>query len=186
MKTRLAILILFLAAVSHAGTSTIRHFFLPLWFEGEATQTCQLRLKEIEGPLARIGHNCSVTMEHDIIGVTNGLANVTFTVDVKKARAEREFTLQVFGFDAQGNLSNLEQNWVCHPSFVPFKQQVTTQGSRFALTNLTSQPFVLERSGKAVIEEASPTVIRGTFEEGASLRLRGQEKIRLNRNPDEE
>ena len=186
MKTRLAILILFLAAVSHAGTSTIRHFFLPLWFEGEATQTCQLRLKGIEGPLARIGHNCSVTMEHDIIGVTNGLANVTFTVDVKKARAEREFTLQVFGFDAQGNLSNLEQNWVCHPSFVPFKQQVTTQGSRFALTNLTSQPFVLERSDKAVIEEASPTVIRGTFEEGASLRLRGQEKIRLNRNPDEE
>lgn len=186
MKTHLAILILLLADVSHAGTSTIRHFFLPLWFEGEATQTCQLRLKGIEGPLARIGHNCSVTMEHDIIGVTNGLADVTFTVDVKKARTEREFTLQVFGIDAQGNLDDLEQNWVCHPSLVPLKQQVTTRGNRFALTNLTSQPFVLERSDKAVIEEASPTVLGGTFAEGASLQLRGQEKIRLNKNPDEE
>ena len=76
----------------------------------------------------------------------------------------------------------LEQEIRCHTSLVPFRVQTAVSGNKFALTNLTVAPFQIERSEGVAFEGTNATAIRGTFRQGAFIRLKNHGEIRLKQS----
>jgi len=182
MRTLLQILLIVIVSARCQGQSvSIRNIFLPMWFQNETNQVCSVQLRGLQSPLVKMKHNCSVTMENEIVPTTNGQVNLCLTVDLRKA-AGNPFILQVFGLDANGQLDILEQEIRCHTSLVPFRVQTAISGNKFALTNLTVAPFQIEQSEGVTFEGTNATAIRGTFRKGAFIRLKDHGEIRLKQS----
>jgi hypothetical protein len=119
-------------------------------------------------------------MEHEIVPTTNGQVNVCLTVDLRKA--ENQVIIQVFGLDTSGQLRTLEQEVRYHTSLVPFRVQTVVSGKRFALANLTTAPFQVERSEGVTFEGINAAALIGTFRSGAFIVLKNHGEIRLKQN----
>jgi hypothetical protein len=119
-------------------------------------------------------------MEHEIVPTTNGQANVCLTVDLRKA--ENQVIIEVFGLDTSGQLRTLEQEVRYHTSLVPFRVQTVVSGKRFALANLTTAPFQVERSEGVTFEGTNAAALIGTFRSGAFIVLKNHGEIRLKQN----
>jgi hypothetical protein len=181
MRTLFQILLVVIVSAHCQGQPvSIRNEFLPLWYQNESNQVCSVQLRGLRSPLVEVKHNCAVTMEHEIVPTTNGQANVCLTVDLRKA--ENQVIIEVFGLDTSGQLRTLEQEVRYHTSLVPFRVQTVVSGKRFALANLTTAPFQVERSEGVTFEGTNAAALIGTFRSGAFIVLKNHGEIRLKQN----
>jgi hypothetical protein len=161
------------------GQVEIRNLYLPPWNEKEATQNYTLAIKCEDAGFVKIQHTCTVQCE-EVVATTNGIARVNLTLDLKKTPSP--FYVAVQFPDPKGGFAACRLRYACHLSLVGAPFIRTVRGDTFAITNLTTNPFVVEKADQVSIQETSDWLLRGTYAQGGALKLRELPEIRFNKN----
>lgn len=172
-----AICILFCALSAKA--SSVRDLYLPPWYAKAARQIFQLELKDLKAARILLDHPCTVSPDKHVIEVTNGVAKAALSIDLRTTPAT--FPLVIMTVDANGRTTEYEK-LMCHLSLVVEPVQVRVQGDSFALTNLTEEPFEVERAENLTITSQDVRHIRGTLKGSRRLKLKGRTEIALTPN----
>lgn len=162
--------------VSAANASSVRDLYLPPWHAKAARQIFELELKDLKTDRILLDHPCTVSLSKPIIEVTNGVARAILSIDLRTTPST--FPLMIMAVDARGQMTEYEK-LMCHLSLVPEPIQVHVQGDTFALTNLTEEPFELERAENLTITSHDSRHILGTLEGSGRLKLEGRAEIAL-------
>ncbi|ODU24053.1 MAG: hypothetical protein ABS95_02365 [Verrucomicrobia bacterium SCN 57-15] len=177
MKSCVAICILLSALAANA--SSIRDLYLPPCYDKAARQIFHLELKDLKADRILLDHPCTVSLDNQIIGTTNGSAKATLFIDLRTTPST--FPLVVMAVDAKGRMMEYEK-LVCHLSLVTEPVQIRVQGETFAITNLTEEPFEIERAERLTITSHNDRHILGTLKGSGRLKLKGRAEILLNPN----
>jgi hypothetical protein len=159
-----------------AMASNVRDLYLPPWYAKAARQIFQLELKDLKAARILLDHPCTVSLNKPIIEVTNGVARAILSIDLRTTPST--FPLMIVAVDARGQMTEYEK-LMCHLSLVPEPIQVHVQGDTFALTNLTEEPFELERAENLTITSHDARHILGTLKGSGRLKLKGRAEITL-------
>lgn len=162
--------------VSAANASSVRDLYLPPWHAKAARQIFELELKDLKTHRILLDHPCTVSLNKPIIEVTNGVARAILSIDLRTTPST--FPLMIMAVDARGQMTEYEK-LMCHLSLVPEPIQVHVQGDTFALTNLTEEPFELERAENLTITSHDARHILGTLKGSGRLKLKGRAEIAL-------
>lgn len=162
--------------VSAANASGVRDLYLPPWHAQAARQIFELELKDLKTDRILLDHPCTVTLNKPIIGVTNGVAKASLSIDLRATPPT--FPLVIMAVDAKGQMTEY-QRLMCHLSLVPEPIQVHIQGDTFALTNLAEGPFELERAENLTITSHDARHVLGTLKGKGRLKLKGRAEIAL-------
>ncbi len=174
MRAGIAFFILFCALA--AGAASVRDLYLPPWYDKADRQIFELELKDVEANRIQLDHPCTISVTNRPVEVANGVARVTLSVNLKTSPTT--FPLVVMAVDANGRMAEYEK-LICHLSLIPVQVQVQVQGNAFALTNLTEEPFELERAENLSITSQDDRHIRGTLKGSGRLKLKGRAEIPL-------
>lgn len=169
--------------VSAANASSIRDLYLPPWHAKAARQIFELELKDLKTDRIALDHPCTVTLNTQIIKVTNGVAKAILSIDLRTTPST--FPLVVMVVDSNGRTTEYEK-LLCHLSLVAEPIQVHVRGNTFALTNLSEEPFELERAENLTITSHDARHILGSLKGNGRLKLKGRAEIALvpNRRPE--
>jgi hypothetical protein len=159
-----------------ADASNVRDIFLPPWYAKAARQIFQLEIKDLKMGRILLDHPCTISLNKQIMEVTNGLAKAILSIDLKTTPST--FPLVIMAVDANGRMTEYEK-LMCHLSLVPDPIQVHIQDGRFAVTNLTEEPFELERAVNLTIASEDDRHICGTLKGSGQLKLKGRAEILL-------
>jgi hypothetical protein len=170
----LALCILFSALAANA--SSVRELYLPPWHAKAARQVFQLELKDLKARRILLDHPCTVSLDKQIIEVTDGVAKVAMSIDLRTTPAT--FPLVIMAVDANGRTTEYEK-LMCHLSLVTEPVQVRIKGETFAITNLTEEPFELEQTENLIITSRDDRHILGTLKGNGRLKLKGRGEISL-------
>jgi len=162
--------------VSVARASGVRDLYLPPWHEKAARQPFQLELKDLKADRILLDHPCTVSLNKQIIEVTNGVARAALSIDLRTTPST--FPLVIMAVDARGQAKEYEK-LMCHLSLVAQPIQVHVQGEAFAITNLTEEPLELERAENLTITSHDARHILGTLKGNGRLKLKGRAEITL-------
>ena len=174
MKFCVALSILLSTLVADA--SSLRDLYLPPWYDKAARQMFQLELKGLKMDRIQLDHPCTISVNQQIIEVTNGVAKATLFIDLSKTPST--FPLVIMAVDANGQMTEYKK-LICHLSLVALPVQVYVQGETFSITNLTEEPFEVERTGNLIITSQDERHIHGTLKGTGRLKLRGRAVIPL-------
>ena len=177
MKFCVALSILLSTLVADA--SSLRDLYLPPWYDQAARQIFQFELKDLKMDRIQLDHPCTISLNKQIIEVTNGVAAATLFIDLRKTPST--FPLVIMAVDANGRMTEY-QKLICHLSLVALPVQVYAQGETFAITNLTEEPFEVERTGNLIITSQDARHIHGTLKGNGRLKLKGRAVIPLGPN----
>jgi hypothetical protein len=159
-----------------ANASSVRDLYLPPWHAKAARQIFQLELKDLKARRILLDHPCTVSLDKQIIEVTDGVAKVTLSIVLRTTPST--FPLVIMAVDANGRMTEYEK-LVCHLSLVTEPVQVRVRGQAFAITNLTEEPFELERTENLIVTSQDDRHILGTLKGSARLKLKGRAEISL-------
>lgn len=159
-----------------ANASSVRDLYLPPWHVKAARQIFQLELKDLKAGRILLDHPCTVSLNKQILEVTNGAAKATLSIDLRTTPST--FPLVIMVVDASGRMTEHEK-LMCHLSLVTEPVQVRVQGQTFAITNLTEEPFELERTENLTITSQDDRHILGTFKGSGRLKLKRRAEIPL-------
>lgn len=174
MRTGIAFFILSCALA--AGASSVRDLYLPPWYDKADRQIYQLELTDVKAGRIHLDHPCTVSVTNGPVEVANGVARVTLLVDLKKTPTT--FPVVIMAVAANGRMTEYEK-LICHLSLISVPVRVDVQGDTFALTNLTEEPFQLERAENLTITSQDDRHIRGTLKGSGRLKLKGRAEIQL-------
>lgn len=162
-----------------ADASSLRDLYLPPWYDKAARQTFQLELKDLKMDRIQLDLPCTISVNQQIIEVTNGVAKATLFIDLRKTPST--FPLVIMAMDANGRMMEYKK-LICHLSLVALPVQVYVQGETFAITNLTEEPFEVERTENLIITSQGERHINGTLKGNGRLKLKGRALIPLVTN----
>jgi hypothetical protein len=174
MKFCVALSILLSTLVADA--SSLRDLYLPPWYDKAARQIFQLELNDLKMDRIQLHLPCTISVNQQIIEVTNGVAKATLFIDLRKTPST--FPLMIMAVDANGRMTEYKK-LICHLSLVALPVQVYVQGETFAITNLTEEPFEVERAENLVITSQGERHIHGTLKGNGRLKLKGRALILL-------
>ncbi len=165
-----------------ANASNIRDIYLPPWHAKAARQIFQLELKDLKADRILLDHPCTVSPDKQIIEVTNGVARTALSIDLRTTPST--FPLVIMAVDTNGRMTEYEK-LLCHLSLVPEPIQVRVHGETFAVTNVTEEPFELERAENLTITSQDSRHVLGTLKGTGRLKLKGRAEMVLvpNRRP---
>ena len=173
--------LLFILPALAASGSSIRDVYLPPWHNQAAFQRVEIEIKDLEANYVHLDHPCTIFCTNEVVMVSNGTARATLLIDLKKTPAT--FPISVMAPDANGRMTP-RQRLICHLSLVPLPIKVEVRGNIFTVTNLTEEPFELERAENLTITSQDDRHIAGSLNGSGRLKLKGRAEIRLNRKPD--
>ena len=177
---KLFLKLLFILPALAAAGSSIREVYLPPWYDNASFQTFELEIKDLPVHCVQLDHPCTLFCTNQVVMVSNGVARAWLLIDLKKTPAT--FPIIVMAPDANGRMTP-RQKLICHLSLVPLPIQVEVRGDTFTVTNLTEEPFELERADAVNITSQDDRHIAGTLNGSGRLKLKGRAEIRLNRKP---
>ena len=97
-------------------------------------------------------------------------------IDLRKTPST--FPLVIMAVDANGQMTE-HKKLICHLSLVALPVQVYVQGETFAITNLTEEPFEVDRAENLIITSQGERHIHGTLKGNGRLKLKGRAVILL-------
>ena len=159
-----------------ADASSLRDLYLPPWYDQAARQIFQLELKDLKLDRIQLHLPCTISVNQQIIEVTNGVAKATLFIDLRKTPST--FPLVIMAMDANGQMTECKK-LICHLSLVALPVQVDVQGETFAITNLTEEPFEVERAENLIITSRDERHIHGMLKGNGRLKLKGRAVIPL-------
>lgn len=159
-----------------ADASSLRDLYLPPWYDQAARQIFQLELKDLKLDRIQLDLPCTISVNQQLIEVTNGVAKATLFIDLRKTPST--FPLVIMAMDANGQMTEYKK-LICHLSLVALPVQVDVQGETFAITNLTEEPFEVERAENLIITSQGERHIHGTLKGNGRLKLKGRAVILL-------
>ena len=159
-----------------ADASSLRDLYLPPWYDKAVRQIFQLELKDLKMDRIQLDLPCTISVNQQLIEVTNGVAEATLFIDLRKTPST--FPLVIMAVDANGRMTEFRK-LICHLSLVALPVQVNVQGETFAIINLTEEPFELERAENLIITSRDERHIHGTLKGNGLLKLKGRAVIPL-------
>ncbi len=168
-----------LSIISFALTvsaANVRDLYLPPWHVKASRQIFQLELTDVKANRILLDHPCTVSLDERIVAVTNGVAKATLSIDLRTTPST--FPLVIVAVDANGRMTEY-QKLMCHLSLVTEQLQVRVRGETFAITNLTEEPFQIERTENLTVTSQGDRHILGTLRGSGRLKLRGRAEISL-------
>ena len=168
-----------LSSALEVNASNVRDLYLPPWYAKADRQIFQLELKDVIANRIRLDHPCTVSMSEKFISLTNGVAKATLLIDLRTTPPT--FPLVIMAVDANGRATESEK-LLCHLSLVTEPVQVRVQAEAFTITNLTEEPFEVERTENLVITSRSERHVAGTLTGSGRLKLKGRAEMLLAPN----
>jgi hypothetical protein len=165
-----------LLSILAADASSLRDLYLPPWYDKATRQIFQLELKDLKMDRIQLDLPCTISVNQQIIEVTNGVAEATLFIDLRKTPST--FPLVIMAVDANGRMAEYRK-LICHLSLVAVPVQVCVLGETFAVTNLTEEPFEVERAENLIITSQDERHIHGTLKGNGRLKLKGRAVIPL-------
>lgn len=159
-----------------ANASNVRNLYLPPWYAKAARQIFRLELKDLKAERIVLDHPCTVSPSRRTIEVTNGATSVNLLIDLRTTPST--FPLVIMAVDGKGRTTEYER-LICHLSLVTEPVQVQIKDEVFAITNLTEEPFELERTANLTIASHDDRHILGTLKGSGLLKLKGRAEISL-------
>lgn len=165
-----------LSSALAVNASGIRDVYLPPWYVKAARQIFQLELKDLKANRILLDHPCTVSLDKQVVEVTNGVAKATLSIDLRTTPTT--FPVVIMAVDANGRTTEYEK-LMCHLSLVTEPVQVRIKGETFAITNLAEEPFELERTENLTITSHNDRHILGALKGNGRLKLKGRAEIAL-------
>ncbi len=173
MKLPVFCILLFTLA---ANASNVRDLYLPSWYAKAVRQIFRLELKDLKAERILLDQPCTVSPVRRTIEVTNGATSVNLSIDLRTTPST--FPLVVLAVDDKGRTTEYER-LICHLSLVAEPIQIRIKGETFAITNLTEEPFELERTANLTITSQDDRHILGTLKGSGRLKLKGRAEMSL-------
>jgi hypothetical protein len=168
-----------LCGTLRASQSNITEIFLPPWYSKASTQTFQLELKDLAADQIALDHPCSISIVQQSVAVTNGMAKVTLSIDLRTTPTT--FPIIILAVDEKGRCIECRK-LNCHLSLVPTPVRIAIHGTDFILSNLTDRPFDIDGFDNLAIFFQDDRQVRGTLKGKAWIHFKTQGRIQLNPN----